>query len=71
MPGIGGSLKLLLLFTAYAKLPPNSLDPANAYSDTVLRQIMLQLLGAANLPGPLMRRSNLDLKPRFLPGPLG
>jgi len=38
---ISGSLEFPFLFAAYAELPPNSLDPANANSDTVVRQVIL------------------------------
>jgi len=44
MPGICGGLEFHLLFAAYAELPANTLDPADAYPDTVLRQVMLQFL---------------------------
>jgi hypothetical protein len=63
MPGIGGSLEFPLLLAAYAELSPNSFDPANPHPDTMLRQIMLQLLRAVNLPGTLVGRSDLYLQP--------
>jgi hypothetical protein len=67
---IGGSLEFSLLLTAYAQLPANTLDPAYAHPDTLLRQVILQLLGAVNLSGSLVCRSDLDLKPCFLSSPL-
>src|SRR4030042_1406381 len=70
MSRIGGSFEFTFLLAAYAELSPNSFYPANSHPDTVLRQIMLQLLGAVNLPGTPVGCSDLYLQPRFLSGPL-
>src|SRR4030066_1802114 len=56
---VGGSFEFPLLLAAYAQLSPNSLYPANSHSDTMRRQIMLQLLGAVNLPGTLIGCSDI------------
>jgi len=41
MLGVDGGLEFPLLLTAYARLPLNSLDPANTHPNTVLRQVVL------------------------------
>jgi len=41
MPGVSGRLEFSLLFTTYAELFPDALDPANAHPDIVLRQVVL------------------------------
>ena len=39
--GVSGSLESPLLFTAYAELLPDPLDPANTHPNAMLRQIAL------------------------------
>src|SRR4030067_3020826 len=58
---VGSSFEFPFLLAAYAELSPNSFYPANSHPDTVLRQIILQLLGAVNLPGTLIGCSDLYL----------
>jgi hypothetical protein len=41
MLGVSRSLEFPLLFATYAELFPDTLDPANAHFDTMLRQIVL------------------------------
>src|SRR3972149_7536508 len=60
---VGSSFEFPFLLAAYGELSPNSFDPANSHPDTVLRQIILQLLGAVNLPGALVCCSDLYLQP--------
>src|SRR4030043_475052 len=67
---VGSSFEFPFLLAAYAQLSLNSFYPANSHPDTMLRQIILQLLGAVNLPGTLVSRSDLCLQPCFLPAPL-
>jgi hypothetical protein len=69
MPRIGGGFEFPLLLASYPELAPYPLYPADAYPDIVLRQVKLQLLGAAHLPVPPVRRLYLYLQPAFLPGP--
>src|SRR3972149_1370389 len=59
---MSGDLEFPLLLAAYAELLPDALDPANPYPDTMLRQVVLQLLRAVGLPGAPVRRSNLKLQ---------
>src|SRR4030042_4856477 len=67
---IGGSFEFPFLLAAYAELSPDTFYAANSHPDTVLSQIMLQLLGAVNLPRPLVACFDLYLQPPFLSGPL-
>jgi len=41
---MSGDLEFPLLFTAYAELLPDALDPANTNMDPVLRQVVLEPL---------------------------
>jgi len=70
VPGMSGDLEFPLLLAAYAELLPDALDPANTYPDTMLRQVVLQLLRAVGLPGAPVRRSNLKLQAYLFTGPL-